>query len=523
MKEIGKVIEDISEENEEDVGITEIKQSYCMSCEESSGVTRLMLTKIPYFREIILSSFECESCGERNTQVQFGGEIAEKGCKYSLQCEDVKDLDRRIIKSDTAIIQIPQIELEIPTNAQRGTISTIEGVLKRAADELETLQPARQQIDPETANKIQNVIHHLRLYAQATNLPFTFLLEDPSGNSFIERRYLSESKTDPQLEFTSFLRSAQENIGLGLRPDVVTTTVHLSEDDQNNKNTQNNMKYTNKLESLQFPVDDSDDIQMVQFAVNCPTCQHPGNERMCTAQVPHFKQCIIMSFVCEMCGFRNSEIKAGGAIPDKGICAQLLLVDINDLSRDILKSDTASFEIPDLDLTLTRGSLGGVYTSVEGLLSKIKSNLSAADPFSAGDSADHTKRTTMNALLNSLDRFIQGESFPMTIILTDPLANSFIGPRRSALPALSPIEIHDESIDKPLDPLLTVSEYTRSWEDNEDLGINDLDTGEDTGGSLPVIDEEPAKPDPNMIDHPNPNFARGCDDNFVSSTAASSS
>jgi zinc finger protein len=35
-----------------------------------------------------------------------------------------------------------------------------------------------------------------------------------------------------------------------------------------------------------------------------------------------------------------------------------------DLKRDVIKSDTASVEVPELELELSHGSLGGVYTTV---------------------------------------------------------------------------------------------------------------------------------------------------------------
>ncbi len=42
--------------------------SLCMECNEN-GVTRFMYTKIPMFKEIILSSFTCDHCGNKNTEV----------------------------------------------------------------------------------------------------------------------------------------------------------------------------------------------------------------------------------------------------------------------------------------------------------------------------------------------------------------------------------------------------------------------------------------------------------------------
>jgi hypothetical protein len=64
-------------------GIDEMK-SMCMSCGEE-GLTKIMLHKIPHFRELVISSFNCPHCYERNNDVQFGGEIQLQGCKYELK------------------------------------------------------------------------------------------------------------------------------------------------------------------------------------------------------------------------------------------------------------------------------------------------------------------------------------------------------------------------------------------------------------------------------------------------------
>ena len=47
---------------------TEEIESLCMDCRKS-GKTKFMYTKIPFFKEIILSSFYCDHCGNRNTEV----------------------------------------------------------------------------------------------------------------------------------------------------------------------------------------------------------------------------------------------------------------------------------------------------------------------------------------------------------------------------------------------------------------------------------------------------------------------
>ena len=49
------------------------------------GTTRLLLTKIPMFREVILMSFLCSHCGFRNSEIQPGTPIQDLGVRYSFK------------------------------------------------------------------------------------------------------------------------------------------------------------------------------------------------------------------------------------------------------------------------------------------------------------------------------------------------------------------------------------------------------------------------------------------------------
>lgn len=51
----------------------------------------------------------------------------------------------------------------------------------------------------------------------------------------------------------------------------------------------------------------------------------------------------------------------------------------------MFKSDTCSVKIPELELELDYGTLGGVYTTVEGLLEKIYDHLNENNPFADSD------------------------------------------------------------------------------------------------------------------------------------------
>jgi C4-type Zn-finger protein len=64
-------------------------ESLCMNCQEN-GTTKYMLTTIPFFREIIVSSFECPHCGYKNSSVQYGGVIQDRGSKITLKVTTAK-------------------------------------------------------------------------------------------------------------------------------------------------------------------------------------------------------------------------------------------------------------------------------------------------------------------------------------------------------------------------------------------------------------------------------------------------
>lgn len=64
---------DLKEDNE-----ATVIESVCTNCFEN-GETRILLTKIPFFREIIVTSFQCDKCGFRNNEVQFAGQLPDYG------------------------------------------------------------------------------------------------------------------------------------------------------------------------------------------------------------------------------------------------------------------------------------------------------------------------------------------------------------------------------------------------------------------------------------------------------------
>lgn len=65
-------------------------------------------------------SFKCESCGFQNNEIQSGGRIQESGVTFKVKITTERDLSRQVVKSDNAVIIIPEIDLEIPAASQKG-------------------------------------------------------------------------------------------------------------------------------------------------------------------------------------------------------------------------------------------------------------------------------------------------------------------------------------------------------------------------------------------------------------------
>ncbi|KAM1864370.1 hypothetical protein ACFX14_004589 [Malus domestica] len=126
----------------------------------------------------------------------------------------------------------------------------------------------------------------------------------------------------------------------------------------------------------------------------------------------------------------------------------------------LAQSDTASVIIPEIELELASGTLGGVVTTIEGLIMKISESLERVHGFSFGDSIDENKKSKWLNFHTSLKKLLCLEE-PWTLILDDALANSFIAPATD--------DIKD-------DHQLMFEDYERAWEQNEELGLNDIDT-----------------------------------------------
>ncbi|KLO11522.1 zf-ZPR1-domain-containing protein [Schizopora paradoxa] len=440
-------------------------ESLCMRCGKN-GTSRLLLTSIPYFREVVLMSFRCEHCGEENNEVQSAGTIKEHGAVYTVRVLDRADLDRQLVKSPTCTVIIPEFELTIPP--QKGQLTTIEGLLRDVASDLGAGQPLRRVEAEDAYKKIQSILDGINgiladsddeddkeasssLTKKASTKdapmqPFTVKLDDPAGNSFLE---FHESMADPKWNLRTYPRSLKQNIELGLVDgDVV---------DEKPKDTAapTRLSDKSKLDSLLETAEENPNDEIFVFSGTCSSCGAPLDTMMKKVTIPYFKDIIIMSTNCDKCGYRDNEVKSGSAISEKGKRITLKVEDSEDLSRDILKSESCGLSIPEIELVLQPGTLGGRFTTLEGLLDQVYEELSDKLLMS-GDSMTNDRQVFVKFLANL--KAVKNAERPFTLVLEDPLANSYL-----------------QNIYAPdPDPNMTTETFDRTWEQNEDLGLNDM-------------------------------------------------
>ncbi|KAL3897610.1 MAG: hypothetical protein SGCHY_003305 [Lobulomycetales sp.] len=454
--------------------------SLCMACGDQ-GVTRFLLCRIPHFQEVIIMAFECPKCGFRNNSVQSAAEIKVQGVRILLDLKKAKDLDRQVVRTEkctydallaylilslflpflpalvllafrlslSGVVCFPELELSV--SPSQGTLTTVQGVIQKAMEDLAAGQAIRAQKEPEAFTKIQAIVtrlsEYLMMFEDVANeenqgkAPVQILFDDPSGNSYVENP--NAPGVDPSCAITWYDRTVEQDEALGISAENPNAGSEAKAEPEENPETE----LQNEVQT---------------FQAICSQCGTDCETRMHMLDIPHFKEVIVMSTVCSECGFKSNEVKAGGAISKRGRRISLKLTTSLDLSRDILKSETCGLQIPEISLELEAGTLGGRFTTIEGLLRQVYQDLDERSPFRSGDGVSDERKKKFEVFLARLDEVIRGKwkGDGVTLILDDAMANSYV----QNLYAPDP------------DPEMKVEDYDRTWEQNEVWGLNDIKT-----------------------------------------------
>ena len=353
------------------------------------------MTKIPFFKDIIIMSFSCPHCGFRSNEVEPGEALSDHGINFKLTVQTSKDLNRRVIKSNFATIKVPCCGLEIPPNTQKGKLTTVEGFLSTTRDQFtQSMNDGLySQMGDEFNAKIKELIQNLNDALDGKKYPFEFTLDDPSGNSFIENPYAPQSDPGIKVEYYERTKEMTESMGYSYenqkeelgkkekceeekiveenkeKKDFVAPSYYDKKKDftvyKSNSSISNHIiDFTKSIENKE----DSIKEESLAFPTNCYCCQAPGEMHTCLCTIPYFKEIIISCFKCDQCGYKTTEVKGGGGISEKGAKITLTVKNEEDLNRDVFKSETSKIVIPEIGFETSDGSMGSMYTTVEGVI-----------------------------------------------------------------------------------------------------------------------------------------------------------
>lgn len=136
--------------------------------------------------------------------------------------------------------------------------------------------------------------------------------------------------------------------------------------------------------------------------------------------LPYFDEVLSTTIFCEKCNYKYSDILITSQKEPMEL--KLEIEKIEDLKTRIIRSSTATIELPELGIKIEPGMASDAFVSnVEGVLLRSQAVIQQAMKFTE----DVDKKNKAVELLNQIKN-IQAGSEALTIIIRDPMGNSAI-------------------------------------------------------------------------------------------------
>ena len=137
---------------------------------------------LPYFGDAIQTTLTCTACGYRHGDLLLTRH--REAMRITLRVVRPEQLSDRVARSSSATIRIPELEAAMEPGPQADAfVSNVEGVLRRflgvvQGQEAVAETKASRVILAQVRRRIDGMIEGKE--------PFTFVLEDPTGNSDVQ-------------------------------------------------------------------------------------------------------------------------------------------------------------------------------------------------------------------------------------------------------------------------------------------------------------------------------------------------
>ena len=256
-----------------------------------------------------------------------------------------------------------------------------------------------------------------------------------------------------------------------------------------------------------FPTLTATDGEVLAVESLCMNCGEQGTTRILPTTIPRFGQVVIMAFECAACNYTSNTVQNAAEIkplgvqymlrfspaPLKSLRAHLILKKLtprflragtltpgcwlnsvakpDDLDRQVIKSQHATIRLPELDFEIPPLTQAGSLTTVEGVLMQAASGLESMQP--QRREVDAPTAGKIQSVIDELRNLAAGAR-PFVLTLDDPSGQSLIETTSAG----------------SQDFALTARSYTRSAEQDADLGVALAGTAGEEGSSRHHAGEE---------------------------------
>ncbi len=151
----------------------------CPVCGRQPLTLRLLDLDLPYFGGALQTTILCGACGYRHGDLLLTRH--REPMRITLRVERPDQRSARVARSSSGTVRIPELGASIePGPRAEAFVTNVEGVVRKFLDVVQ----GQEAVADSSAERARLAAVHARIEGMIEGRePFTFILEDPTGNS----------------------------------------------------------------------------------------------------------------------------------------------------------------------------------------------------------------------------------------------------------------------------------------------------------------------------------------------------
>ena len=152
----------------------------------------------------------------------------------------------------------------------------------------------------------------------------------------------------------------------------------------------------------------------------CPLCGAESEVHMVPYAIPLFGEVMIFTVMCASCGYRATDVLM--LAEEKKTRCEMEISSVEDVNAIVIRSSSATIEIPELGVNVEPKRGEAFITTVEGVLQRVENVVKMLGKEAAS-------KPRADAVLKQIAEIKLGKA-RMTLIIEDPTGNSAIIPNK---------------------------------------------------------------------------------------------